>query len=342
MKILDYQNNLGESCNYKVISNIFKYYGLDIPEEFIYLLFKTTFIKDNKIHIHSISENTFNSIGGKINICKFNSINEFQKQIELFIEKNEILLINTNPQYLSFFQINYNLHIDNSHCCVIYGICEDGIYVADNYVPTYPPKIFNGKVDLIEIYNAVQNSKDYDKIFTFDIQNIKDINLIDIYIEHYNMLAEKIIKDNLKRKYKEEQNNIFFKNVMKEEKRFDDIGYDFVKKVVEETRIEWMSLDGPVLSRGYLANIFNKLASMTANKKYKLYAETLFYFKKCWDSLSRGYIKFAITQNVDVFKKCSFNYMQLLIDEIDFFNKSKIIEEKYGCATGKYNKKNNS
>lgn len=323
MPELQYKNNLGDTCNYKVISNICKYYGVEFQEEFVYLFFKATYKNDNMIHINSVSVNSFQLLQIQLHTDDFITVSELKCLIHNLIINNNIILINTNPQYLPFYVKNNVININNSHCCIIYGIDGDDVLLADNYVPTYPPSTYNGKLSVEEVYHAINHSRDPGKVFTFSFENVMEISIKDLYEKYYDPLIETLINDNKVRKNNEEQNNVYFQSVMQSE-CFNSIGYKMIKKFVERTRTEWMGLDGPVVSRGYLTNIYQDLLNVSNDEKFKVYKDKMIEFKSKWDALSRKYIKFAITKDCLLFQKCSGEYIKLLTDEIEFFEKSKI------------------
>lgn len=318
MELHEYKNVLGQTCNYMTISNILSYYGLNVPEEFVFLLLKGHYRQDMDINIPFFSKNAFNKIGFDLDYYQFNNKDEFKYMVEKIILERMPIIANVNSRELPYFPVNMNTVINHPHIIIIRGYKEGQVLVSDVYVPFYPPEGFTGWLDVEIIFKAISKSKDIDKLFFIRKSDSVNISIPEIFGSSNLRVIDMMLEENLIRRSKANDSNKMFEIDDGFNSAFARLSQKEVKEIARRTRAEWMSFEGPVQTRYFLEQVYTYMKDYHIN--YEKYAYVFKVFNERWNGIANAIIKFSVILNEDYFKTLSDLYTNLLEDEIEYMN----------------------
>lgn len=321
MEVLEFKNTLGKTCNYMTVSNILKYYGFDMPEEYVFLLLKAQYKKEADINIPFFSKNAFEKIGFNFSDYKFKEQNEFRYLIQKIILNKTLIIANVDSKVLPYFPNNLNTLEEHPHTVIIHGYKENQLLVSDVYVPFYPPECYTGWIEEDTVYRAVAGSKDPRKLFTITKGNCTNISLYDIFMSCFMKIMDVIINENLQRRTEADYNSQFSDTVEGCEAIISTVPKEEMKLIARKTRAEWLSFEGPAQTRDFLAQIFYSMKSYCS--VFEKYANDFKLFNERWNGVANALIKLSVVFDAKYFKFVADLYSELLDEEIEYMKKLK-------------------
>lgn len=192
LRINEYKNNKGVNCYLSSFANLISYYNNAIDEASIFFEgnnFILDYSFENKISIAEIS--LYHEFDDAITyFLKKNGINyvynEFSGDIvnekEFFedrLKKKRPILIFVDSAYLNYSNA-YSKEKSRTHVLVVSGISNEGIYVNDCFVPTYPISTYEGFFSYCDLVNSWKKDVwEGEKVryFDFDYDKLEHLNI---------------------------------------------------------------------------------------------------------------------------------------------------------------------
>ena len=307
---------IGLTCNYQTVSNIMKYYGTEIPEEFVYLVMKCNFENDITIHIPYFSNNAVSKLGYRINVIPFYGQKDFEKKVMELLKKKHPIILNVKSDLLPYYPKGNENFQNEAHALILHGINERMALVSDSYVPYYPPDCIREWIDMDVLFQAILASKDKDKMMIFEKEEDIAIDLHQIAKDNLKTLLFESIENNKKMLREEEINSQVFEDVKDKSAVFNRMSREEIEDIVKHYRLQWLAFDGPAQIRKFLENIFTYLQG--DNEQYVIYAKAFQEYYRKWISISNAYFRFSVRYDMEYFDKVSNRYVTLLNEEINF------------------------
>lgn len=308
-KKLDFSIGLGKTCHYKTVSDILKYYNCDVPEEFVFLALRAFYERDKEINIPVFCRDAFERIGFILESHHTRTEVERVSVIEGLIDKGIPVIVNVNGKVLPYFPkiLPFNF---SQHLIVICGYNQDNFYVADAYVPFYPPESFDGWVGREAIMYAVEEGYDKEKVYTIKPGKPEYASIEQIFEMAILRVLEMLLSENEFRCGYFEKYGI--RNLCEDED---------IEELAKKTRNEILSNGGPTETREFLSYIFGHFEN--ENKQFKYYSEKLSEFSKIWNEIANACLKFAVIKDKEYFIGKVTKSYEITKEEIGFLNMIK-------------------
>lgn len=307
-KVLDFESIQGQTCHYQAVSNILRYFGYQIPEEFVFLLLRAYYVEDPDINIPFFCNDSFDEIGFSLLIRHFNTKKSLFSTIKGLIISEKPAIINIKGNKLPYFPKNTEINLEE-HLIVIYGYNQQEFLVSDVYVPFFPPEAITCWVDQEEIYQMIQEGNDPGRIFAIEPVEPKRITLDEIFQIGVKKIIQLMEKENQFR-----VRVIEARDINSLQFRPEDIHH-----LAKKTRSELLSNGGPVETRSFLAKIFNHACR---NNKFLEECSDFFAQKSIeWKGIANACIKFAVLGQMDFFKEQIWISYKLAKEELEYISR---------------------